>query len=713
MFHPRGVSLLCRLHASIILPPRENTPMTRVLLLCLLVVMPAAAPAQWIHQNPLPTSFVLRDISWVAPSVMYAVGDAAHIHRSTDGGVTWTLQLDANADIAANPGTFTAVQALNDEVTVALNLHGYILRTMNGGQTWTVVSGPPFGFLYNITFFDSQYGVVVGGIGLVLHTIDGGRSWNVADSIRGPGDVYGVAMRSPTDWVVTKSDGSIHTTRDQGRSWRQSTVLPAKKQNSLWNVRFADSLRGVAVGTDGAAVTTDGGLTWAYQEDLLTSEVLDVAHTAAGWVAVGRHGFIMRSDDGMSWQRVASGTTQDLVAISFHDDVHGVVLGRTGTMLRTGDGGVRFTIMRDPPQPDLRAVSFCDTLHGTAVGLGGAVLHTSNGGATWVGRSSPTTTDLFTTVRASVGTALVAGRRELHRTTDGGTTWSLRLAIDSTFTRVVLKGARALAVDTRGGIHTSTDTGATWRAVNYGTPTELSAACIIDDDSWVVVGPRTVRFTDNAGADWTFKDGFTRPWMFDVTFLDRQTGWVLESGWLHRTTNGGAIFTRLAVNMTATRLHFIDAQHGIMIDGTVIDHTSNGGSPWSTARYLTPSRLYDVDVVDAGHAWVVGDDGAILTTRSVLPPVSVEAPEASTPSWTLEAWPQPARGVLNVALRGDLRATVTLRLVDMLGRAVGGVIERAPGANAAVFDVGMLPPGAYAIIASSPDATRVHRILTY
>ncbi len=688
--------------------------MTRALLLCLLLSVTATASAQWIHQNPVPTGQTLRDVAWATPSMMMAVGDAATIHRSSDGGATWKQVHGSEVDIWGTglKDAFYAVHAANEEVILAATYLGAIVRTMNGGDTWSVVCALPSQHLFCFDFLDDQVGIAGGSNGHVMRTTDGGRTWHARTATM-YGHYYSVAMRSAADWVIATSEDTIFRSADSGATWKQSAITPLKEPKPLRKLCFADSLRGVVVGTDGIAMSSDGGATWRYREDLVTSELFDVAFTSAGWVAVGRHGFIMRSDDGTSWQRVESGTTQDLVALSFRDGQHGVALGSAGTLLHTTDGGLSFSVLRDPPLPQLRAVSFCDSLHGVAVGLKGAILQTSNGGGSWVPRPSPITTDLMTVAWASPTTGIVAGRRELHHTTDGGATWQLRLATDSTFARVAIKGACALAVTTRGELHASGDTGRTWRTVECGSPAMLTAVSIIDDDAWVVAGPRTVLFTDNAGADWVFKDGFSANEMLDMQFIDRRTGWILERMALHRTTNGGATFSRLNVSYYATRLHFADAQRGVLIDRLAIQHTSNGGASLKSIPNASAQVLHGLFFTDAGNGWIVGDNGVILSTRTVQSIVSSEAPPASTPSWTLEAWPQPARGVLNVALRGDLRATVTLRLVDMLGRAVGGVIERAPGATFAVFDVRMLPPGAYAIIASTPDATRVHRILTY
>jgi hypothetical protein len=56
--------------------------------------------------------------------------------------------------------------------------------------------------------------------------------------------------------------------------------------------------------------------------------------------AVGDGGAIATSsDDGRTWSKQASGTTNDLYAVHFADALHGAAVGRAGTVLVTDDGG--------------------------------------------------------------------------------------------------------------------------------------------------------------------------------------------------------------------------------------------------------------------------------------------------------------------------------------------------------------------------------------
>ncbi len=48
--------------------------------------------AQWFWQNPLPTGNSLQSVKFISTTVGWAVGVGGTILRTTDGGTTWTLQ---------------------------------------------------------------------------------------------------------------------------------------------------------------------------------------------------------------------------------------------------------------------------------------------------------------------------------------------------------------------------------------------------------------------------------------------------------------------------------------------------------------------------------------------------------------------------------------------------------------------------------------------
>jgi photosystem II stability/assembly factor-like uncharacterized protein len=71
-----------------------------------------------------------------------------------------------------------------------------------------------------------------------------------------------------------------------------------------------------------------------------------------------------------------------------------IVVGDSGTILRTVDGGSNWTTKTSGTLRNLNSVWFLDAATGFAVGDSGKVLSTSDSGNTWTSETSPTTANL-------------------------------------------------------------------------------------------------------------------------------------------------------------------------------------------------------------------------------------------------------------------------------------------------------------------------------
>src|SRR5260370_26256260 len=86
---------------------------------------------------------------------------------TTDSGWFWQNPLPQ--------GNFLNGVAVTDPNTaVAVGAMGTIIRTTDGGATWTVQSSGTTQHLFGVSFTDANTGTVVGDNGTILRTTDGG-----------------------------------------------------------------------------------------------------------------------------------------------------------------------------------------------------------------------------------------------------------------------------------------------------------------------------------------------------------------------------------------------------------------------------------------------------------------------------------------------------------------------------------------------------------
>jgi photosystem II stability/assembly factor-like uncharacterized protein len=93
-------------------------------------------------------------------------------------------------------------------------------------------------------------------------------------------------------------------------------------------------------------------------------------------------GVINRSNDGVRWQPLSSGTDRDLIAGTAPSAEVCWVVGRAGTILRTTDGE-QWERIPSPAESDLLSITAADEYAATVLTADGRRFATGNAGKTW------------------------------------------------------------------------------------------------------------------------------------------------------------------------------------------------------------------------------------------------------------------------------------------------------------------------------------------
>ena len=173
--------------------------MSRLLLAATLLAGVAAhASSPWTFQTSTVTER-LRGVSAASDTVAWASGNKGTIIRTTDGGTTWTR--------VAVPGAesldFRDIEAFGADTAYVLAIGpgdaSRIYKTVNGGKTWALqFTNPEARAFYDaIAFWDERKGIAVGdpvdGRFTILSTADGGKTWtrvppaNIPEALPGDG----------------------------------------------------------------------------------------------------------------------------------------------------------------------------------------------------------------------------------------------------------------------------------------------------------------------------------------------------------------------------------------------------------------------------------------------------------------------------------------------------------------------------------------------
>lgn len=321
-------------------------------------------------------------------------GHANSVWKTTDGGHTWTKQLETEEGEFWQEGH---VQALDERVAWFGEGNAW-WRTTDGGASWVkrTDSGPTRAYFRTMS---EGWGVKDGRI---LKSSTGGATWITVLSL--PDRPYPYFWNHLTGWRVVGS--VIEHTTDGGSTWvGTATGLP-----SVDHYQFVDALNGWAWhdASLGLRHTTDGGTTWTTQttgSDVLTD-------------------------------------------LQFVDQTHGWVRQSTGQLRRTANGGNTWRDSGSPPLPtpepgltnwiSVNQVFFLNWKQGWATiqhevweldDCRPKTSYTTDGGDTWSSlRYGPNEEVIFVDARNGWGRFGCFGHRvyesHLMRTSDGGSSWA-------------------------------------------------------------------------------------------------------------------------------------------------------------------------------------------------------------------------------------------------------------------------------------------------
>src|SRR5262245_23582310 len=265
---------------------------------------------------------------------VWAAGDAGVVHRSFDGGATWTMQTvgaathrgvahqglvviligDAGAVRRStdNGGTF-ALQTLGAATLRGIEMAdastgwivgdgGAIYKTADGGQTWSPQAAGTPQNLNAVRFRNTSEGWAVGAAGTVLHTLDGGLNWtpvNVGTSK----DLRAVDWIGSTVWVVGNDATAIKTTN--GTVWNAFN-LKIDSLSDITGVWLESASQVVLTGGGGfIRKSTNGGSTWTFFRNPVqapTSDVFFANGGTKGWLSHATTTAVSHTtDSGATW----------------------------------------------------------------------------------------------------------------------------------------------------------------------------------------------------------------------------------------------------------------------------------------------------------------------------------------------------------------------------------------------------------------------------
>ena len=422
------------------------------------------------------------------------------LHRSTDGGLTWTETHIPTGQVAFSPNFATDGLILSDGRW----------RSTDSGRTWqTAATGLAesltgvrrIQFSPNFATDQTVYLLLDQGydnLPLLHRSIDGGQRWQTLLSDLG-GAVDFVSL--PNDrLLLVSTDGNERTVTAQALTWGQPPVDLAALDLQALAVKPDGTLL-VANSAAGVFASTDGGTNWRETNFPAKIGGLNPARLVLaddGTLVAGIGSLIAwTADDGATWTQGGSlppGFEVASLALSPNFSSDGVIIaggtyGRS-EIIRSIDGGYTWQTVFD--SATVEEIDFGSDISALAIspnfasdGLvvawmqNAGPLRSTDGGLTWAYLGDEATRFYVpqTLTFAPAGERLYLGALDGHLlvSADGGQTWPIDLGFRIPDNRI---WSSAIALDPTGliylgtdsGLYHSPDDGQTWLSANNGLP---------------------------------------------------------------------------------------------------------------------------------------------------------------------------------------------------------------------------------------------------
>lgn len=604
--------------------------MRRLLLVLVLALLglpahadgPPAGDGGWFWQNPLPTSNLMSGIHFVSPTTGWIIGQAGLIMRTDDGGATWTTQR-SGTDADFSSGFFLDE---NHAWVIGTRVpQNVMLATRDGGATWIPQYPGTDETLESVFFLDAMNGIAVGAAGTIRRTRNDGLSWSTVNTGVGA-QLYDVYFTDETHGWIVGGDGYSRVllrSSDGGSIWTGALTIPG---TTLARVQFLDANKGWAAAGGGALLgTEDGGDTWTPTSAPLGTN-FQFVNASTGWRISPR--LSRTSDGGATWKDLPWYVQPTRLGMQFLDPLRGFSIRYDDLMpYQTGDGGATWQpILPAQDRTSFTGISFPTAREGWALISDGTAWHTTDAGKTWqtvhtgFSRQGAVAIDFPDTQHGWI--AGYGGT--LFHTEDGGTTWKPQDIGSTAYLRAIqaIDADHAFILADTAAFRTR-DGGGTWEALP-GTP----KFHMVSADVGFRVRGNIVQRTDDGALHWADVAPLDERYRINlVHFLDAENG-LLAGDFqpdafqparpaLLRTRDGGRTWEDQPFGperMDAIRL--LGPEEEWALAHGYAYHSLDGGRTW-LRHFVAPYwRISDVSFPDARNGWMAGADGTILHTRT-------------------------------------------------------------------------------------------------
>jgi len=411
----------------------------------------------------------------------------------------------------------------------ALNDSGKVFKTINNGDTWTMLNIGASMPVKSVYFSSLNNGVLIGKTGTIFKTTDSGITWDSLN-IGTTNNLNEVFFTNDTTGYIVGDNESIFKTIDGGNNWipyifDHTNTTP----ENLKSISFPSKDAAYFVGNNGVILkTTDLGNTFTLQhisDNLSLSlqtdsnegsfskhKITSFTNLNASFFINNDFGFVA-GDSGKIYKTINGGTTWTSLSTNIQDNIYslffvndsvGFATCSNGIIIKTNNSGSNWSLLNSGTSKYLYASYFVNPDTGIVVGGYGTIIKTSNGGNNWI-----SITDTGYTYRSvkffNNNYGIIAGGDGstpiIYITKDGGTTWINQNINRQTYLKSIFltDTSTVWAVGTSGNIFKSVNDFVTLNNKVVGC-SQLNSVAFISPDTAFIAGNNGVIYRTFSGS---------------------------------------------------------------------------------------------------------------------------------------------------------------------------------------------------------------------
>ena len=295
--------------------------------------------SQWYNVSPPANDSAFYCIDVVSQNVVYA-GKGSHgiMVKTTNGGTSWS-EVNTPSPFMVNKICFV------NETTGFIATGTGLYKTNSGGVNWSLLTAGGFQDLFFVSE-STGYAIIGDFPAKIYRTTNGGANFSIYNMISYPA-YYGQAICyvNPAEIFAVTFKPSVDTSIIfKCTNWDSGWVPVLKTKPACYDISFADANTGIVSGNFGVfRRTTDGGTTWQNLSPAggTTIQACKLNSPLTGYIICGNGAIYKTSNAGVNWFTQSSGTSfllNDIDVLS--NDNIGFIAGEGGTILKTTNGGI-------------------------------------------------------------------------------------------------------------------------------------------------------------------------------------------------------------------------------------------------------------------------------------------------------------------------------------------------------------------------------------